>query len=599
MKAAPRARWRDRAIRWLPLLVLAALGGAAPASAETLRVPLGDGLVATYEPTPEPALFLEAVPQASEGMLAFCRRFTGSSSTMDAVAAANGNRRRLLAGVRYRVPYGLLLGRYQLQVIRALFTEDRAQADGWLHVVTPEVPGQRLWHVSQWLTGRGENFVAIRRANGLVDEGLVRNQRLLIPRALLLPPFRGVLPAPSQVAAVPPPRPALPPASGDLHYGEDPSGEYAEYRLKAGEALYSAVVVRFTGRTFADDVNALAAELATRNGIPDVTDMAIGQRVRIPIDLLLPEHLPAGHPRRAAYERGSTESALYSNTVRASQLEGITVIIDAGHGGQDPGATVDGVWESIHVYDIAARVRQLLRRTTAANVDMTIRDGDAFRVPERDGLQHSRGHRVLTSPPYAVEDAVTALHFRWYLANSLYRRALKRNGGDIKKVVFLSIHADALHPSLRGAMVYVPAASLTSGSFGKQGAVFNRRAEVREKPRVSYSWKERTRSEGLSRQLANHLITSFRRHGMAIHSDKPIRDRIIRSRRSRPFVPAVVRYNAVPAKVLVEVSNLGNREDRKLIRTADFRQRAAQAIVDGILAYYGQSPAPRRDIAAP
>ena len=117
--------------------------------------------------------------------------------------------------------------------------------------------------------------------------------------------------------------------------------------------------------------------------------------------------------------------------------------------------------------------------------------------------------------------------------------------------------------------------------------------------RVEYSWKERTRSEGLSRQLASRLLESFRRHDLGVYHEKPIRDRIIRCRRCRPWVPAVVRYNAVPAKLLLEVCNLNNPQDRQLLRTRAFRQRLAVAIVDGILAYYGQTPpADRPDIAA-
>lgn len=557
---------------------------AAPVA--THRVALGDGLIASYVPEPRPALYLETVPQAGEGLLSFARRLTGDKANAGAIADANGGTRRLLVGVRYRVPFELLLAEHQLRVVRGLFPDDQAVAEGWQHVITAEVPAQSLWHIASWFTGDGERFRELRARNRMADDTLRIGQRLLVPRELLLPAFAAVLPPPPAVAVAA----AGAAAGAELAYRSDAAGEYAVYRLRAGEALYSAVVVRFTGRVFADDVNALAAELATLNRIPDVTDMAIGQEVRIPLDLLLPEYLPPGHPRRAEYERGLTESARYSNTVLARRLEGVTVIIDPGHGGQDPGAIADGVWESTYVYDIALRVRARLAATTAARVAVTTSDGDGFRILDRDRLPRSRGHRVLTSPPYPIEDPRQGLHFRWYLANSLYRKALASNGSDAEKVIFLSIHADALHPTIRGAMIYVPAASLTRGTYGKQGSPYTARAEFREQPQVSFSFQHRVRSEGLSRQLAEHLLTSFARHGLGIHPEKPVRDRIIRSRRSRPFVPAVVRYNAVPAKLLVEVCNLSNREDRRLIETRAFRERMARAIVDGILAYYGQAP---------
>ncbi len=104
-----------------------------------------------------------------------------------------------------------------------------------------------------------------------------------------------------------------------------------------GEALYSSVVVRFTGRVFAADVNALAAQIAQRSGIRDVTDIPIGYRVKISFDLLQPEFLPEGHAKRREYEESLRASARFSNQIKVLGLAGITVILDAGHGGQDVG----------------------------------------------------------------------------------------------------------------------------------------------------------------------------------------------------------------------------------------------------------------------
>jgi N-acetylmuramoyl-L-alanine amidase len=110
---------------------------------------------------------------------------------------------------------------------------------------------------------------------------------------------------------------------------------------------------------------------------------------------------------------------------------------------------------------------------------------------------------------------------------------------------------------------------------------------VRENPRVSYTSRERVESEGLSRDLASHILASFGGRGLAIHPDKPIREKIIRRRRA--WVPAVLRYNAIPSKVLIEVCNLANTYDRQLIQTRKFRQEVAEAIVEGVLGYYGQA----------
>lgn len=553
-------------IAWLGLLFAICL--PLPAPAATVRVDLGEGLVATIGEDRQ--LYLEALPEKGEGLWSFSRRLCGAAVAADGIAAANRGSRRLLAGVRYRVPFEDLLPEYQLRTLRALFADDRGIAEGWEHQVSSRElsQGATLWHIAQWFTGHGEHYRAIREHNRLLDDELEAGQMLVIPASLLRPVLRGVLPN----------------TPYPLEYGGDSRGEYAVYRLQPGEALYSSVVVRFTGRVYAEDVNTLAGEIAVRSGIRDVTDIPVGYEVRIPFELLLPEFLPAGHPRRREYEESVVASARFSNPVRATHLQGITVILDAGHGGKDVGASVSGVWESLYVYDIMLRVKDLLEKGTAARVIPTVRDGGQFRIEERDVLPFSRGHAVLTDPAYPIEDSTVGVHLRWYLANSAYRQAVAVNG-DAEKVIFISIHADSLHSSLRGAMVYIPGANWRGGSYGKSGTVYASRREFQEGPRVSFSQRELIKSEGLSRQLAQHLIDAFARGGLSVHPFKPVREKVIRRRRS--WVPAVLRYNAVPAQVLVEVGNLANPRDRELMQTRGFRQRIAEAIVRGILGYYG------------
>ncbi|HEX2162687.1 MAG TPA: N-acetylmuramoyl-L-alanine amidase, partial [Thermoanaerobaculia bacterium] len=436
-----------------------------------------------------------------------------------------------------------------------------------------------LWQVAEWLTGDGERFAALRSFNGMEDEGLRPGDRLVVPPHLLAPALAGAA------------RPCAPAAGagGELTYESTAAGERAVYRLKAGEALYSSVVVRFTGLTTAADVNALAAEIATDNGIEDVTGIPTGRKIAIPLDVLLPEYLPPDHPRRLASERELAAAEGYHNPVLARDLGGITVILDAGHGGDDPGNTHEGVWESVYAYDVMLRVKELLEATTAATVVPTVRDGDGFRLADRDVLPPSRGHQVLTTPPYRIEDADVGVHLRWYLANSVLARAAA-GPGDPRKTVFVSLHFDSLHPSLTGAMAYVAGAALSAGRYGKEGPVFASRREHRERPEVELTLDERRESEGLSRELAEELLASFRRHGLAVYANKPVRDKIVRHRRP-PFVPAVLRYNAVPAKVLLEIANLANPADRARIQTRAFRQEVAEAVVDALVRYFGTAEA--------
>ncbi|MCB1034003.1 MAG: N-acetylmuramoyl-L-alanine amidase, partial [Acidobacteria bacterium] len=522
--------------------------------------------------TAENELYLEAQPLRSEGLLAFARRLCGNEGAASEVKKLNGEPKRLLAGKWYRVPVELLTVELRRGVLRSLFPEDRTEPGGWRHRVTvrESLPDETLWRIAERFTGRGEHYREIRSSNGMADNTVYPGQDLLIPAQLLRPTFRRELEDRTVTVSSSSTGSGLPVTAeqrGDLaqrlEYGKDARGEYAIYRLKPGEALYSSVVVRYTGRIYAIDVNALAAEIAEFNGVTDVTDMPIGFPVKIPFDFLEPEFLPPGNPRRVEYEAGVRASEQYSNPVRSLDLAGITVILDAGHGGRDSGASKLGVWESTYVYDIMVRLKTYLEQNTAAEVFATTRDGSRYEIPDRDVLPYSRGHSVLTHPPYSMlEDPRVGVNLRWYLANSLFREAQKKRR-DPEKVVFISIHADSLHPSLRGAMAYIPDAQLRKGSYSKSGVVYTSRREVREDPEVSFSWKHRVQSEGLSRQLADQIVGSFSRRGLGVHPDQPVRQKIYRGR--RPWVPAVLRYNAVPASLLLEVCNLANDRDRQLL----------------------------------
>jgi N-acetylmuramoyl-L-alanine amidase len=539
----------------------------------------------------------------------------GSEAAADAIAKANGSR-VLRADSVYRLDFELLAPAMQVAVLRALFPKDQLVPGAWVHSVQRVQGGiaPSLWRIAVWFTGKGDNFKQLRDLNQLSDDQIHADQALRIPAELLRPTLRSALPvappaavvsptvspttAPAAVAVAVPlvVLPAPQPGDGPLEYRRGADGaDYAIYRLRPGEALYSAVVVRFTGRIFAEDVNATADQIATFSSITDVTDIPIGYEVKIPFDLLQPEFLPAGHVRRAEYEAGMVAAAVNAPSP-TNRLSGVTIVLDAGHGGRDSGATWAGVWESLYVYDIMVRVKQLLEQTTAANVVTTVRDGDRFSIPQRDVLSYSRNHRVLTTPHYPIEDAQVGTNLRWYLANSVHRKA-KRAGAPDDRLVFVSIHADSLHPSLRGGMVYVPAAKLTAGRSERSGSAYTARAEVREQPAVEFAYRDRSRSEGLSRRLADQMVKAFGRSGLLVHPHKPVRDRIIRSK-SWQYVPAVLRYNSIPTKVLLEVCNLANSEDRALLQTQAFRDTVSRAVVDSLLVFYGEStvpaPAPAR-----
>jgi N-acetylmuramoyl-L-alanine amidase len=417
------------------------------------------------------------------------------------------------------------------------------------------------------------------RVNALSSPELRRGQRLRIPAALLHAAFR--VAERSQ--------------DGALEYGSDDQGPFAAYRLRPGEALYSSVVVRFTGRTGAEDVVALAERIRERSGIPDLHDIPVSFAVKIPLELLEPDHLPPDHPRRleAQAERAELAKELAADPVArpARGLAGVLVILDPGHGGRDMGTMKHGVWEHDYVYDVACRLKQLLVTETAAEVVMTLEDDETGCVPSReDRLVANRQGTIRTVPPFLAREegeAAIGVNLRWYLSNSVYRAARGR-GVDPDRVLFLSLHADSRHPALRGVMVYVAGAGLAARTYGSSSHVYARYREVREQTHVRFSKKERVRSEALSTKLAQAIVASFRRFGLPVQTYQPVRNKIIRGRSE--WVPAVLGGNAVPNKVLVELVNIANAEDALLLGAASKRDDLARGLLAALFDHFGERP---------
>ena len=572
--------WSALARRAAAVALLAMAAAAGPVVAKPLKtVALSADARVVVAAGDE--VILEARPQRGESLAAFSKRLAGDSKAKKAILAANpGRKQPLRRGVWVRVPYGLLSAGFQRAAMKALFPQDRAEATGFLHVVAaPTGRPESLWRIAEWYTGEGKNYRAIRAEGGLASLQTDVGQKVRVPAGLLAPAFHEDLAMAAAKAAEERAAEAPP-----LEYRSDALGRYAVYRLQKGEALYSAVVVRLTGRVHAEDVNAKAAEIANRSGIADVRTIPVGFAVKIPVEDLAVEFRPKDDPERIAEEMAQREAARFVHRVRADDLAGVTLVLDAGHGGRDTGARVEGLEEARYVHDLACRVQRLVETHTRAKVFLTVAGEKPCAVPKGNDVGESRGARVLTTPPYALEDAVAGVHLRWYLANAILRRA-EKGGSSADRTVFVSLHADSLHPAVRGAMVYIPGEKYLKETYAKIDDVYLARREVREAPRVSFSRAERLRAEGVSRDLADKIVAAFRAEDLPLHAFQPIRKNVIRA--GREWVPAILRYNRIPARVLVEVCNLNNPEDRGLLVTRAYRDRVARAVVSALIDFYG------------
>jgi N-acetylmuramoyl-L-alanine amidase len=557
--------------------------------------------------TSEYTLDVVVAPHEGDAWTRLAKRVTGDAERWKDIAAFNSAGDTLTAEQKIRIPFSLLRPQLQRQIATTLFSADRMTAGGWRHVVvgTSGVEGESLWNIAEWFTGNGANYAAIRKTNPAQGLSTRKGDVILIPKELLAAAFRGDMegtnapktaevrkseddpvehaPADADAAAATATE-AVAVGQPSLTYDRNAAEPYAVYRLQRGEALYSSVAIRFTGRVYANDVGDVVDRIVKFNGIDDVARIPVGYAVRIPMSLLLPEYLPPDDPTRLAAEHSKRESAKLARRARASGLAGVRVILDAGHGGRDAGTTHDDVWESTYVYDVMCRLKRLLDKKSAATVFATTKSNAlGYDVADDDELDELTDHVVLTSPKYPLDDAVVGVNLRWYLANSLFRRAMHK-GVPREKVVFISIHADSLHPSLRGAMAYVPGERFVTGSYQKTEGIYLARAEVRESPVVQHSEKESLAAEGLSRDLADSILDAFDQNGLKVHPFNPVRDNVVRG--GREWVPAVIRYNMIPTRVLLEICNLGNAKDRSLVKTAKYRQRVAETIYEGLLRFF-------------
>jgi len=574
-------------------------------------------------------------------------RFTDTSFSFKKYEVKKVNARRAL------IPYFQLSSSFKEIFLKTLWPNDALKGNDWQHRITYS-GFETLWSVSQWFTGTGQNHRVIQKASGLRSSAIRKGRTLTIPGEVLFdflrteekvdvgqpndPVFTYDTPVHEEVRLMAeakprvteatvskesePPKPAAQTepeksseASGDLvisgktpeiiveqwtnlkqlrrqlRWGKDSEGRYAMYRLKAGEAIYSAVVVRFCGLVKADDVNRVAKVIIERNHIRDETDLAIGTAIRIPYDYLEPEFKAADDPEYVDYVRNLREVSLVQTKVQTRNLEGVRIILDPGHGGRDPGASqprFGSVWEDDFVYDIACRIKKRLEEESSATVIFTLVDPSiGYKVQDVRRFYKDTDEYLLTKPKFKLDHhrvATDGVNLRWVYANHRYQEWLKA-GVKPENVLFASIHADSLHHSIRGSMIYVPDARAYPTKFRTWANRYRKYKEY-EGNQFQFKAKDMKLAQARSMAFASNLIETTRRAGVRVHQQKPIRT-VIHRNPNRSYVPAVVKYNRIPTRCLLEVCNLNNKQDRELIRRPEFRQQIADIFVEAVYRTYG------------
>ena len=213
------------------------------------------------------------------------------------------------------------------------------------------------------------------------------------------------------------------------------------------------------------------------------------------------------------------------------------IVIDAGHGGHDPGAHANGISEAELVLDVAMRLSRLMQKQPGIEVVMT-RATDVF-IP---------------------------LEERTVIAN--------REGADL----FLSIHANASRsPKARGVETYF----LNFASNPEAEAVAAR--ENSASGRAMHSLPDIVRAIALnnkldeSRDFAEMVQRSMVRRLAA--RNKLLKDLGVKQ------APFVVLIGAEMPSVLAEISFVTNKQEGQLLKTGAYRQQIAEALLDAVLRY--------------
>ena len=524
------------------------------------------------------------------------------------------------------IPFWSLNDALQGAALKAMFPEDASGSGGWRHRVTYR------WETVSLISG-----VFAKRdigARHLIRHNKLRNQgrSLKIGDVVEIPwdwLREGLELQPLKV------REPL------LVKADSRGRRFAAYEMLSGDTIYSSVVARFTGRLLHEEVDRMARELLELNDINNARLVQAGQLVRFPLEWVSDEYLdlsggggtvtvaendyevehddeeeiqikpppvppPApdvhfkkmvpqivkksakaakkGKVKQAPIKKKKSKSKSSKNIVRAKDQ--IHIILDAGHGGIDPGAVKgdpkkgDRVYEDDVVYDIVQRMLPELKKSGFV-VHETVRDKSQSGPVKYLSEKVDRDEELLVSPRYDLGSARVGVNMRVFLVNYIYLK-LRKQGVPSDQIVLISVHGDALHASLRGAMIYYPDRRVRSRAFGVIKSVYTKRQEYIR--RVTFNKDDNQLSEKYSKELGKTLIHSFRDAKWVTHRNNTVRGYIIR--RGKKSLPAILRYSKIPASILVEVANLNNSQDRRLVLDYRNRQKIADAMVNGLESHF-------------
>jgi N-acetylmuramoyl-L-alanine amidase len=253
----------------------------------------------------------------------------------------------------------------------------------------------------------------------------------------------------------------------------------------------------------------------------------------------LTEEVAAAAPPIPAVAATPPERNLAGGFSMARQL-GLSVsriVIDPGHGGQDPGAVAKAVGEASLVLDVALRLEKLLAAIPGVEVILTRRTDDFVPLQERTAIANREGADLFLSIHANASSNTKAAGIETYFLN------------------FATTASAAAIAARENAASGQAMAALPD--FVKMIALNNKLDESRDFATM------------VQRAMIERLTPA----------NKGLKDLGVKQ------APFVVLIGAAMPSVLAEISFLTNAQDVRLLRSGAYRQRIAEALFNAIRRY--------------